>query len=84
MIRNGQEDLNNFLFAELERLNDPDLKEDELRTEMSRADSVAKTAMAIISNWDLSVKVAKAQASAVGIVDVPPMLGGGKDDKKGK
>lgn len=43
-------DLNDFLFGQLERLDDPDLTPDELDLELSRTKAVVATARAISDN----------------------------------
>ena len=42
MPRNTLMDLNNHLFAELERLGDEDLTQEELEKEIARADAITK------------------------------------------
>ena len=54
--------LNNHLFEQLERLNDEDLKGEELEREMSRAKALAGIAQTIINNGDLMLKAQKQYA----------------------
>lgn len=49
-MRNTLGDLNNHLFAQLERLNDEDLKGEALKEEMERAKSIGYIAKQIIDN----------------------------------
>ena len=56
MIKNTLNDLNNHLFAQIERLSDEDLVGDELDQELKRADAVSKVAQQIISNGNLALK----------------------------
>ncbi len=49
-MQNKITDLNNHLFAELERLGNESLKGDELRNELARADKIAKVAREVISS----------------------------------
>ncbi len=49
-MKNKLVDLNNHLFEQLERLNDEDLKGDKLKTELSRARTVASIASGIVEN----------------------------------
>lgn len=61
MPRNKLGDLNNLLFEELERLNDDELKGDELHEEMDRAKAMGCVAEQIIANCTLMLKVRVAQ-----------------------
>ncbi|MCZ4246643.1 hypothetical protein O2313_03710 [Bacillus amyloliquefaciens] len=56
-MRNTLGDLNNHLFAQLERLSDEDLKGEELSQEIHRAKAVSDVAAQIISNGSLVLKV---------------------------
>ena len=71
-MKNKLTDLNNHLFEELERLNDEDLKGDELTAEMERAKAVSDIAQAIINNGNLMLKAHK-QYAEYGI-EVPSIL----------
>ncbi|KUF29963.1 hypothetical protein V2H29_01880 [Lysinibacillus fusiformis] len=55
-MRNTLGDLNNHLFAQLERLNDEDLKGDQLVEEINRAKAVTDVANQIIANGSLVLK----------------------------
>ena len=59
MPRNTLGDLNNHLFAQLERLTDDEIKGEELREELMRADAVSKIAQQIIANSSLVLKAQK-------------------------
>lgn len=52
-MQNTLGDLNNHLFAQLERLGDEELKGEELQEEMNRAKSITSIASQIISNGSL-------------------------------
>ena len=52
-MKNKLIDLNNHLFAEMERLSDEDLKGDELTREVVRAKAVSSIASQIINNGRL-------------------------------
>lgn len=58
-MKNKLIDLNNHLFAQLERLSDEDLKGDELTAEVQRADAIVQVSDQIIRNADLDLKAAK-------------------------
>lgn len=76
-MKNTLGDLNNHLFAQLERLGDEDLTGEELVEEMNRAKSITAVASQIISNGSL---VLQAQKLADNFVDanakMPKMLEG--------
>jgi hypothetical protein len=55
-MRNTLTDLNNHLFAQLERLSDEDIKGEELQEELSRAKAVSDIAAQIIANGGLALK----------------------------
>lgn len=58
-MKNTLTDLNNHLFAQLERLSDEDLEEEALDTEIKRAEAVSKIGSEIIKNGELQFKVMK-------------------------
>ena len=77
-MKNTLGDLNNHLFAQLERLGDEDLKGDKLQEEINRAKAVSDIATQVISNGSLVLK-AKAFMHEYGSGDegekkLPPML----------
>ena len=57
-MKNKLSDLNNHLFAQLERLGDEDIKGDELKDEIERGKSMASVAKEIVSNAKLALDVA--------------------------
>lgn len=59
MIKNTLGDLNGYLFEQLERLNDEDLDEDMLKTELRRSKAVAEVAKQIIENGKLVLDAQK-------------------------
>lgn len=61
-MKNKLTDLNNHLFAQLERLSDEDLEGDNLRDEISRSSAVASVAKEIIANGALVLNAQKAMA----------------------
>ncbi len=72
-MKNKLVDLNNHLFAQLERLNDETLTGDALEAEINRSSAITSVAREIISNGSL---VLKARAMAAGNMhgDLPEML----------
>lgn len=54
-MKNKLSDLNNHLFAQLERLNDEDLTGDELMEEIERAKAVKNISMQIVENASLGL-----------------------------
>ena len=58
-MKNRLINLNDHLFETLERLNDEDLKGDDLVAEMERAKSIAGIAQTIINNGELMFKAQK-------------------------
>jgi len=55
-MKNSLSDLNNYLFAEIERINSDDLKGEELDAEIKRAKTMAGLSEAIIHNADVQLK----------------------------
>lgn len=58
-MKNTLTDLNNHLFAQLERLSDEELKEEALEEEIKRAEAVSEISSEIIKNGELQYKVIK-------------------------
>lgn len=56
-MNNTLVDLNNHLFAELERLSDEDLRGEELEEELKRAKAISDVSANIIANGALAFKV---------------------------
>lgn len=74
-MRNTLGDLNNHLFAQLERLDDEGLKGEKLLEEINRAKSITSVASQIISNGDLALRVIKAKDDFISAdAKVPKML----------
>ena len=59
ILRNTLGDLNNHLFAQLERLSDEDLNGEKLSEEIERAKAVTTVANQIISNGTLVLQAQK-------------------------
>lgn len=81
-MRNTLGDLNNHLFAQLERLGDEDLKGEKLQEEIMRAKAVTGLASQIIANGTLVLKGRQLQleygieddGAGKGKTKIPPML----------
>lgn len=73
-MKNKLMDLNNHLFAEIERLSDEDLKGEKLNAEINRSKAVASVASQIINNAKLSLDAHKA-INEHHIKTAPKMLG---------
>jgi hypothetical protein len=58
-MKNKLSDLNNHLFAQLERLSDEDLTDEQLVVEYSRTKAMTDVAKTIINNAELVLKAAE-------------------------
>ena len=76
-MKNTLGDLNNHLFAEMERLNDEDLKGDSLQEEIERAKAIGNIATKIIDNANIVLQGEKLKTE-YGKVSMPKMLEGDK------
>lgn len=76
-MQNKLSDLNNHLFAEMERLGNEDLSAEELTTEIERARAITVVASKIIDNANLVLKaeIAKGEYLSSGEFKIPKMLG---------
>ena len=77
-MKNKLSDLNNHLFAQLERLNDENLSGDELKEEIDRSKAVTSVSREIVSNANTVLKAEqlKHEYGTRG----PKMLESGDDD----
>lgn len=75
-MKNTLQDLNNHLFAELERLSDEETKGEELKEEITRAKAITDIATKIIDNADTVLQAKKFQADVLGRsnIVIPKML----------
>ena len=55
-MENNLTALNNYLFEQIERINDNSLSEEELNREIKRSDAVNNIAKTIIENGNLALK----------------------------
>jgi len=77
-MKNTMGDLNNHLFAQLERLNDESLTDEQLKKELERAKAVSSVASQIISNGFLVLKAVQMKDDKIGAdTKLPRMLEGG-------
>jgi hypothetical protein len=67
-------DLNNHLFAEIERLNNSELTGEKLIEEIGRAKAVTDVAGHIIANGNLALNAWKAMDNSLSGADVPKPL----------
>lgn len=75
MTKNTLNDLNNHLFAQLERLSDEDLKGEELQEELNRSKAVSDVAKNIVSNGNLILQAHKFKDEQMNVdAKLPKML----------
>ena len=55
-MKNTLADLNNYLFEQLERINDDSLTDEQLEKELRKTDSIVKVSEKIIQNGELAFK----------------------------
>lgn len=79
-MQNTLTDLNNHLFEQMERLNDEDLSEEELKKEVSRTKAMTTVASNIIDNAALMLDAAK-HTTEYRKTDIPKVIGVGNNDK---
>ena len=73
-MKNKLGDLNDHLFAQLERLSDEELKGDDLAQEITRAQAVTSVACQIINGGALALKARVAMANHISGKELPKML----------
>ena len=67
-MKNKLSDLNNYLFEQLEILNDSDLSEEQIDLAIKKAETVSKIADTIIKNGELQFK-AMCKSAEYGIIN---------------
>ena len=84
MPRNTLMDLNNHLFAELERLGNEDLTQEELEKEIARADAITKVGNVLVTNAKTALEATKTQMEwgRRENVQIPEMLLENKNHEK--
>lgn len=76
-MKNTLGDLNNHLFAQLERLGEEDLTMEELEKEMDRAKAITQVSAQIINNANLVLRAKiQAEESISYGAELPKMLEG--------
>lgn len=55
-MNNRLSDLNNFLFAQLERLDNPEMTDEEFEREIKRSKAITETGKAIVENAKLALE----------------------------
>lgn len=79
-MKNTLGDLNNHLFAQLERLDDEELKGDALREEIGRAKAITSVATQIVANASLVLEAIKLTDEKIDADSkLPKMLEGGNE-----
>jgi len=74
-MKNKMSDLNNYLFAQLERLDDEEITDDELDAVINRGNAIADISAQIIAAGNLQLKAVKLAQEAGVPVDTPALLG---------
>ena len=76
-MKNKLTDLNNHLFAQLERLSSEDLDAEAIEREVKRTEAIVSVADQITGNADLQLKAAKLYAEhGAGVLQMLPQIGG--------
>ena len=76
MAKNKLSDLNNHLFAQLERLNDEDLSDEKIKSEVNRAKAISGIASQVIKSAKVTIDAMKLVASGDYTVnELPEMIG---------
>lgn len=73
-MKNKLIDLNNHLFAQLERLSDEGLKGEQLREEINRSKAVGGVAKHIVDNARLALDAQIAVGNKVEKLNMPEMI----------
>ena len=75
-VKNTLGYMNDYLFEQLERLNDTELSGDELKDEIDRAKAMSVVAQAAIKNAQVVLEVCRYKDEIGGTDSVPRMISG--------
>lgn len=76
-MQNTLKDLNNHLFAQLERLGDEEMSQEKLNVEVARSEAVVKIASTIIDNANTVLRAVKLKEEGLNAdLQLPKMLEG--------
>lgn len=73
-MKDSLADLNNHLFLQMERINDENLKGEDLKAEIERSKAVSFVAGRIIENASLVLDAHKLRLNHENLQDLPKML----------
>ena len=71
----GVEALNDVLFEQIDRINKCELNDEKLAQEIARGDSIIRVAKTLIDNGRLILDAAIASDKAMGVLDIPILIG---------
>ena len=79
-VKNTLGDLNNHLFAQIERLSDEDLDGERLHFEIERANALGKVAQVVVANANTILSAARFQDERTSAKEELPrvLTGGGR------
>ncbi|MEZ9734801.1 hypothetical protein [Vibrio sp. 10N.261.52.E6] len=77
-MKNKLADLNNHLFAQMERLSDEDITDDKLNEEINRSKAITTVSKQIIDNARLALDAQKFRTEYAGRIELPEMIEGNK------
>lgn len=75
-MKNKLIDLNDHLFAQLERLGDESLNQEQLKAEIERSKAIASISNQVVSNASLALQAQKFNAEYGNNVNMPVMIEG--------
>ncbi|CAK1699166.1 Phage protein [Vibrio crassostreae] len=77
-MKNKLADLNNHLFAQMERLSDEGITDDKLNEEINRSKALTTVSKQIIDNARLALDAQKFRTEYAGRIELPEMIEGNK------